>query len=228
MGGIALLVKQTQFKWYLPSLDETFKTLRGGLPLFLSSSAVSLYTASSSLILGFTSSREQVGYFGLSQRLVGAACSLLTPFNQILYPQANRSIRARAPEARAFVRNALFIQGGLGLALSFLLLCLGPGIISVVFGSSFAQAASSLRWIAALPLVIAIGSVFANLVMLPAHRDLQHLIMTSTAGALNVVLILGLAHMGATGAAIALLIAESFVALYAFRMGSRVLAELNR
>lgn len=227
IGGLTLLMRQPQLKMRRPSLDGIYEMLTGGFPLFLSSSAVSLYTASSSLILGFTSTREQVGYFGLAQRLVGAACSLLTPFNQILYPQATRWIRSRVPEARAFVRSALLAQGSMGLALSLLLMCMGPAVIALVFGTSFVEAASSLRWLAALPLAIAIGNVYANLVMLPAQRDTQHLLMTSFAGALNVLLLIALADLGAIGAAIALLIAESFVALYAFRIGSRVLVELT-
>jgi O-antigen/teichoic acid export membrane protein len=111
-----------------------------------------------------------------------------------------------------------------------LTLCLyvvGPKLILLVFGNSYVESAWTLYWLAPLPFAVAIGSVFANLVMLPAGQDLKHLLMTSTAGLLNVLILIRLAHMGAIGAAIALLVAECFVALFSFLAARHVLARCD-
>jgi O-antigen/teichoic acid export membrane protein len=226
--GALWLLKDSGMRWTPPTPTALLSTLKEGAPLFFSSSAVSLYTASSSLILGFTSSREQVGYFGLAQKLAGAACSVLAPFNQLFYPQASRAMRASGAEASRLVRQALVIQGFTGLALTLTLLLAGPPLLTFLFGVPFEGAIASLMWLAPLPVAIAIGGVFANLVMLPAGRDTQHLLMTASAGALNILLLLALAHRGAVGAAIALLAAECFVAVYAVTLGLRLTKPFTR
>lgn len=228
IGGIMLLLNETRVSLTTPTFANIIATLRAGTPLFLSSSAVSLYTASSSLILGFTSTREQVGYFGLAQRLVAAACSILTPFNQVLYPQASRWIRSGLSETRRLIRTALLVQGGIGLLLSISVFVAAPTLILLLFGESYVAVIPALHWLAPLPLAIAIGSVFGHLLMLPAGKDVQHLVMTSLAGAINILFLFALADSGALGAAMALLAAECFVACYAIAIGTQVMLQISR
>jgi PST family polysaccharide transporter len=200
------------------------RTLWKGMPLFLSASAVSLYTATSGVALGLLASREQVAYFGAAQKIVAAATNVLIPFNTLLYPRASQLLLSEPAQAGTFVSRALLTQGGIGLLLSVVLYFGAQPLTLALFGESFAPAAACLAWTAAVPLLVAVAGVYANLVLLPLRRDGLHLIMTGAALAIHLAVLIPLAvKQGAIGASIALLASEVFVAVYAVAVGTRLL-----
>jgi PST family polysaccharide transporter len=226
-GGAAAFIamlRSRQIRWVAPSLPAMSQTLWKGVPLFLSSSAISLYTATSGVVLGLLASREQVAYFGAAQKVVAAASNVLIPFNTLLYPRASQLFKAELASTAPFVRRALLMQAGSGLLLSAILYFGAEPVTLTLFGESFAPAVACLRWTAAIPLLVAIAGVYANLVMLPLGRDGLHLAMTAMALAIHLLILVPLASsQGAVGASIELLASECFVAAYAVMVGARLL-----
>jgi polysaccharide transporter, PST family len=225
-GAVAFvaMLQSRQLRWVAPSFPAMAHTLRKGVPLFLSSSAVSLYTATASVVLGLLASREQVAYFGAAQKIVAAASNVLIPFNTLLYPRASQLFQNEPASAGSFVRRALLMQGGIGLVLSVVLYLGAQTITVTLFGQSFAPAAVCLAWTAAIPFLVAVAGVYANLVMLPLHRDGLHLLMTGAALAIHIAVLIPLAlRQASVGASMALLASEIFVAVYAVAVGGRLL-----
>jgi PST family polysaccharide transporter len=226
-GGVAafaVMLRARQLHWVAPSVRVMAQTLWQGLPLFVSASAVSLYTATSGVVLGLLASREQVAYFGAAQKVVAAASNVLIPFNTLLYPRASQLFQNEPASAGPFVRHALLVQGGIGLLLAALLFFGAEPLTLMLFGVSFAPSAVCLAWTAAIPLLVAVAGVYANLVILPLRRDGLHLLMTGAALAIHLAVLIPLAsRQGAVGASIALLASEIFVAAYAVVVGGRLL-----
>ena len=226
-GGAAafvVMLRSRQLRWVQPSVSVMAQTLWKGVPLFLSASAVSLYTATSSVVLGLLASREQVAYFGAAQKIVAAVSNVLIPFNTLLYPRASHLFQHDPASGGQFVRHALLMQGGVGLLLAAALYVFAEPLTLAVFGTAFAPAVVCLKLTAAIPLLVAIAGVYANLVMLPLHRDRLHLVMTATALGIHVAILIPLAlAQGAAGASVALLASEGFVAAYAVTVGGRLL-----
>jgi hypothetical protein len=82
---------------------------------------------------------------------------------------------------------------------------------------------------AAVPFLLAVASVFANLVILPLGRDGLHVAMTVGAAILHIAILVPLAHtQGAVGASIALLVSEAFVMLYAAAVGGALLRRVRQ
>jgi O-antigen/teichoic acid export membrane protein len=226
-GGVAafaVMLRAPRLHWVAPSFRAMAHTLWKGAPLFLSASAVSIYTATSSVVLGLLASREQVAYFGAAQKVVQAALNVLTPFNTLLYPRASHLFQHDLAGGGRFVRHAFLMQGAVGLLLAAALYLLAEPLTVAAFGAAFAPAVACLKLMAALPLLVAVTGVFANLIMLPLGRDALHLTMTAAAAVIHVAVLIPLARSdGAAGASLALLASECFVTLYAIAIGSRLL-----
>lgn len=227
--GLTWLAREPGLRWVAPNPAAVLAALRAGFPLFLSTSAVSLYTAASALVLGLISTREQVAYFGAAQRVISAGSVLLNPFNQVFYPRVSFQMQHNPQQAVRSIATALWVQGTVGLLLSSALFVSAEPLTRLLFGASFAPATDCLRLMAPIPFLVAVASAFANLVIMARHRDRVHLAMTSGAAVINLALVLVLARSyGAGGAAAALLAAECFVVLFAVIAGSRLLRTLSR
>ena len=229
LTGLVLLSRERQLSWTRPSARGIAATLAQGTPLFLSTSAVSLYTAASGLVLGFVASREQVAYFGAAQRIVAASSTVLSPLQQLLYPRMAYRLHHEPHNARRDVLSALFVQGGAGLAISAGMLIFATPLVTLLFGEDFVPAARVLAWMAPVPFLVSVAGVFANYVMLGLGRDRLHLAMTLTAAVLNLVALVPLATVhGSVGAGIALFATECFVLLFAGIAGVRLIATLPK
>ncbi len=224
--GALLLIRERDLEWMRPSLRQITEHLRRGVPLFLSTSAVSLYSATSSLILGLISTVEQVAFFGAAQKVIAACSAIFQPFHLMFYPRINAERQRTPRRAVGLVLSALGLQLIVGVALSLVLLFFADVIVGVLFGEAFGSAVTVLRWMAVVPLFLAAATVFANYVMLPAGKDRLHLLMTVGAGLINVAIVLAIgAAEGALAAAIGIVVAEAFVLAFSLVAGGRLLRE---
>lgn len=229
MLGIALAAREPALRWAVPRLRELVSALGQGAPLFLSMSAISTYTAASGVILGLLSTREEVAYFGAAQRIVGAGSLALNPLNQAFYPRISYEMQHNHGQAVRSVRLAFWVHAAFGLPISAAIFMFADELTRILFGSAFAPAAQCLKWMAPIPFLVAIASVFANFVIMTMRRDRLHVAITLSAAAINVgALALFARSHGSVAAAAALMAAEVCVVLFAAVAGARLLRKLPR
>lgn len=225
--GLLLIVRERKVRWSLPPVRQVLATMKGGVPLFISSSAVSLYTALNALVLGFVSTREEVAYFGAAHRIVSAGSIALGAFHQVFYPRISRELHHRPASAMRTLVKALLSQGMVGLLCSLGLFVFAEPLTLLLFGESLQPAADCLRWMAAIPVTLAVATVFSNFVIMGVGRDALHLAMTLAAAMVNVLVLIAFGRQGgAVGAGIALLAAEVFVLIYSVAVGGFLLKRM--
>lgn len=213
--GIGLLIKNGGIIWAMPALKDIAIRIRVGFPLFLSMSAVSLYTVSNSIILGLIAKHEQLAFFSAAQKLVSAACSVFVPINQALYPRISNSFHSKFSDGLRIVKLTLYVELAIGLSLTVLIFVFAERLSVGIFGAAYLPAARILRSLSVLPVLLACIGVFANLIMLPLGYDSKHVRMVAGAAAINLIAIVPLVHLyGGNGAAIAICAAEFFVFVY--------------
>jgi PST family polysaccharide transporter len=186
--------------------------LKDGWHLFLSTASVSLYQATNTVVLGFVAGSVAVGHYSAAEKIVQAAQSLLSPITQSLYPRVSRLMHESRSEAFALLRRILRIQGSLSLAISLTLLLGAPLITTVLYSPQYAETTLVLRWLAPIPLLVALSNVFGIQTMLPMgmSRSVSRILLT--AGLLNVGLLFVLTPLfGAPGTAISVSTTELFV-----------------
>ncbi|MCB2381944.1 flippase [Shewanella sp. SR1] len=198
--------------WYKPTLTDLAEMLRDGWHIFISTAAISLYTTSTTVILGFISGPIAVGYFVAADKLRLAMLGLITPFFQALYPRVNATMAKSKREGFLLIREILKWQGIFTFVLSLVMFMTAPLLISLAYGEQYDAAVPVLMLMAWLPFVIGLSNVFGmqTLLVLGYKAIFSKILMT--AGIINVILILPLTYFYAeVGAATSVLLTEIIV-----------------
>lgn len=200
--------------WMRPCWREVRQALADGWHLFMSTTAISLYTNANPMLLGLLNGHVAVGIFNAADKIRVACQSLSTPLSLAVYPRVN-ALMSRDPRAGlALARKLLLIQGGAMLLLSCLLWLLAPWAVQLIMGPQFDAAVSVLRILAPLPFIIGLSNVFGVQIMLPLGMKKSFSRIVLASGLINITLVILLApRWEADGVAMAVLVTECIVTL---------------
>lgn len=207
--SVALMYRREIFR--RPNRRSAWAGLRQGWSLFVTRSAISLYTVANTFVLGWFVPPSEVTMFGGPERLNRAALAVLNPLLGALYPRiANLAAGDQRQAARAAAR-AFQMIGGLGLAVGIGLMVFAPLLIRLL-GPGYEPAVDVFRVLSLLAPLIAVNSMLGAQWMIPLgmERAVNRVILF--AGALNILLAVLLAHRyGAIGMAWCAVTAEAIV-----------------
>ncbi|MGD0190498.1 MAG: flippase [Rhizomicrobium sp.] len=212
--SLALVWQQSLVSWTKPALADIREAMRESWPLFLSVAAISLYTTSNVVILGFVAGNLAVGQFVAVDKLRQAAQGLITPLSQAAYPRVCSLMAQSPPKAFAFIHRLLLGQGAATLVISLLLALFAGPIVALALGARYLGAIPTLRLLAFLPFAIGLSNVFGIQTLLPLGMQRSFRNIVTGSGILNLALLVPLSVAWADkGAAAAMLITEIVVTL---------------
>lgn len=193
-------------------LKEVKLCLLDGWHVFVSTSAISLYTTSTIIILGFISGPIAVAYFSSANTIRNALQGLFNPINQGIYPRISSLFDGQREKAIDLIRKAVLYLGCLGVFLSMFLLVFSSPLVIYGLGEEYKPAINVLRWMAPIPLFIALSNIFGIQTMLNFGFKKQFSRILLSCGVLNIFIIVPFAiKFGASGAAMSILITEFLV-----------------
>ena len=205
-------------RFHRPRLIDVRGALASSWHLFVSGAATSLYLNSNAFIIGLVCGDYAVALYSLANRVVLAVFNLLGPVILAVFPRASLLFGRSLLEGRDFVRRlSVPLLGAAGLLSALLLLFAGP-IVRLLGGTQYLDSAPVLRMMAPLPLILAAGTVLAQIVMvnLGLERSLSRIYLGL--GLLSLVLLPVLANRyGALGGAQSLLVVEVLGPVFMFR-----------
>lgn len=212
--SIVFIVRLKLVSWSRPTLTEVRGLLASGWHVFISAAAISLYSATNTVLLGFISGDRAVGQFAAADKIRQALSALIGPLNNAVYPRVNALMVSDRLAAFALIRKLLWLQGAVTMLLSIGAFLLAPMLVGWVMGAAYQDAAIILRWLSAIPFIVGISNVLGVQTMLPLGMTRQFTRILLMAGLINLAL-LGIlaAKLGAEGAAIAVLCTEILVVL---------------
>lgn len=203
------LSKMSEIVWVRPQVDRAFILVKRTSSLFLSNAAISLYTSSTTVILGFVASEAAVGMFVAAYTLIKAALSLMAPVSQALFPRLSHLFAHERPRAEQMLRRLFVLQSGFGLVVSICVLVFSPFVVPLLLGDAFVKALPVLWWLAMLPFLISASNVLGIQIMVTLGHNAAFTQFLVVAGVVNVVFALPLSMLeGAMGAAVSMVIAE--------------------
>lgn len=161
-GGIALFLiwKNKWITWVRPEWSEIKREYKEGWHVFISTAAISLYTTSTTVILGFLAGPTAVGYFVAADKLRQAAQGLISPVSQAFFPRVNSSMAKDKSLGFAVIRKLLVILSVIGLSASLFLFIFSSQLVTIVYGANYEPTVTVLRIIAFIPIVICMSNVF--------------------------------------------------------------------
>ena len=123
-----VLMRSGEIAFIRPNVSEVFTEIKASASLFFSTAAVSLYTNSSTAILGFVASDKAVGVFLAAYTVVRAALGLMGPVSQALFPRVSYLLKHDRGRAEQLLGRLFVLQSGLGLVFSLLHIVTGKQI----------------------------------------------------------------------------------------------------
>ncbi len=217
IGGIVALFWISHgrlIEWEKPKLTAMLNALRDGGVLFLSKVYSNSYTLLAPLVLGAISGTTSVGYFALADRIMRVAQALLEPITQALFPRLSHLYGKDRRAARHLVERTAAIIVILSGLTSLLLWVSADWMIELLGGGKFAPASDVLRWLAAVPVVMAVSNILGVQIMLSNGLNRAFSRTVGLGAGLGVLVIVPLVYWkDAQGVAAATLLVELFAAL---------------
>lgn len=204
-----------KFKWQRKSiLSHYFKE---SFSIFISSFAVSMYTSSTTFILGFFASNTEIGYYAAANKIIQIVKSLLSPITQSLYPFISKKIHEDKENGIIIIRKLLKYIALATFFFSCLLFLAAPPLIHFLMGDQYLQSVTPLRIMAFLPFIIALSNIFGIQTMLPFGRNKAFSRIIIVGSLMNIALsFLFVPWLKYVGSAISVTIVESFITLSMF------------
>jgi PST family polysaccharide transporter len=192
-----------------PSVADVRAAVRQSRDMFVANVASTLYLNTNTFFLGLLSGEVAVAMYSVAVRIVTAVQGLAVPAVQAVFPRASHLFMHDRPAAWRLCRQLATVLLPVMAVASLLLLAFAPGLVLLLGGRHYAQAAIVVRIVAAVPLLVAAAMLLGQVVMVNLGLASQLSRIYLAVGALNLVLLPPLiGAMAERGAAVSLLIAE--------------------
>lgn len=192
-----------------------FRHLKPALQVFILNLIISLYIQLNSIMLGFISGDDAVGYFTAGTKITHIGLTLISSLGTVLLPRCSHLLKIGDKEGFASVINkSLNVTLALSLPMATGLMLLAAPLTMIFCGREYMDAIPVLYLNAPVIIFVSLTNVMGIQILYP--MDKVNLVILSVSGAAVLNLILNfilLPEYGATGAAISTLIAEFAVLL---------------
>lgn len=203
------------------SLGNWMEVAREAVPFSLAGMLASVYLSGGVLLLGWLSNSADVAMFLVAQKVMLTLALLLQVVNAAAFPSTSRLVHLDMPAALALAGQLLRYYLVLIVPAFLLVAFHAPGVLTLLFGETYAEAANVLVvLLAALPFVAAGNSLQLLLRAIPRPMA----VLAARGGGAAVLLLLAfmlVPRMQATGSAIALASGEAVSTVLLFLLVRR-------
>jgi len=162
-GIFSLIIAKYYFKisFFLPKKEMVLSQLKKGWFFFSSNLSVSLFTTSTTFILGVFTTNQSVGLFAAADKIITAIKGLNSPISQSIYPIVSKKIVENKREGISFILKSGKIIIFFNLIFSILLFILSEPICDYILGDDYQESIHLLRIMSFLPLIIVTSNICA-------------------------------------------------------------------
>lgn len=188
------------------------------LVFFLSDVATKVYTAMDQTMLGILDTKEAVGYYSMSIRLVKVLLTFVTSLAVVMVPRISNSIKNnRTDEVKRYIGMSTNLVYLIAIPALFGILAIGEEVVMLYLGEEFLQSIGIFKLVSLNLIIIGLSNVFGMQAMIPYGKEKKFTIILSLAAVVNfivnLILIPQLSYFGATYATI---LAELLVTVWMY------------
>lgn len=131
-----------------------------GLPIFISSVAISTYTILNFTLMGIYENNTEIGYYSGAHKIIMAILMLTSvPLNTSLYPALSRKIQDSKEEGIIILRRTVKYVFFITLAISVVVFFASPLLVHYILGSKFEDSIAYLQIFSFQPLFVSVASL---------------------------------------------------------------------
>lgn len=210
-----IILRKYPYVLCMPKYSGIKKQLNNAWPVFTSTIAINLYTASNVVFLGLLTNNVVVGYFSGAKKIIDNITGLISPITQAIYPYISKKVSYSQEDAILFIQRIVLILGGGNLIISIIIICFASMIVRILLGDGYEQSILLLRIMAFLPFIISLSNIFGIQTMLTFGMQNEFSRILLLAAILNTCIVMPLIYLyKAIGVCIAITVTECFVTTF--------------
>ncbi|QKJ28038.1 putative flippase [Aliarcobacter cibarius] len=233
LGGLyALYFIKTNFdiKFAFQKITTLKYYLNEAHHIFISKLAISLYTISTTFILGLFTNNTIVGYFAAADKIIQAFKGLMGPVSQTIYPYVSKKVHHSKEDGLKFIRKVAFYIAIFTSFVSLFIFIFAEFLVNLLLGTEYQNSIIVVQILALMPFMIGLSNVFGIQTMLNFGRKKPFSQILIAGSIINLILSFVLVPLYQhIGSAISVLIVESFITIAMFiylqRNGLKLIGE---
>lgn len=194
------------------------KHLKAIMVFFAMSCATTIYTHLDTVMLGFLTTNEDVGYYNAAVKIKVILISIVTSLGTVMLPRASYYIEHGLKEEFQHIsRKALNFVFVLATPMMLYFILFARQGILFLSGTAYEAAIIPMKWIMPTLLFVGLTNIMGIQILVPMGRE-QIVFYSEIAGAITdlIINLLLIPNMASSGAAIGTLVAEIVVFLVQF------------
>lgn len=228
--SLYVIKKKFNIKFEVQNLQTIKFYLLDGWHVFLSNLAISLYTVSTTFILGVFTNNTVVGYFAAADKIIQAFQGILTPISQAMYPYISKKVKKSQDEGLIFIRKITKYIALSTFLLSLLILFFASYFVHLLLGIQYERSIVLLEIMSFMPFMIGLSNIFGIQTMLSFNRKKAFSYILIIGSILSIILSLVLVPLFKdVGSAITVMVVETFITfsmfIYLQRNGLKIIGE---
>lgn len=198
------------------SLHDVRSHTKGCFILFFPVLVISIYRTMDKIMLGNMSMMSEVAIYSYADKIVEMPYGIIAALGVVMLPRmSNYYKNGEKQMAERSIEVSMRFMLFMSCAMAFGLMGIGRTFAPIYFGKAFTKCGTLIMVIAPMIIIRACANVVRTQYLLPNKRDKDYIISILIGVIINLVLnSLMIPKWESTGAAVATLFAESFVALY--------------
>lgn len=197
-------------------LCEITQHIKPILILFIPAISVSIYKIMDKIMLGSMSTVTQVGFFENSEKIISIPLGIITALGTVMLPKmSNLLSNGKDSEAKKYIYLSLRFTMFISVGAMFGLIGVAENIVPIFLGKEFKECINIVSLLSITLLFIAWANVIRTQLLIPKKKDKIYIKSTFLGAIVNIMInILLITKLGAIGAAIGTIFAESTVCIY--------------
>lgn len=218
-GVYALYFIRTNFntKFAFQNTNTLIYYLSEAHHIFISNLAISLYTVSTTFILGVFTNNTIVGYFAAGDKIIQAFKGLMGPISQTIYPYIAKKTNQSKEEGLKFIKKVTFYIAIFTACVSTFIFFGAEFIVNLLLGADYQSSIIVVQLLSLMPFMIGLSNMFGIQTMLNFGRKKSFSQILIIGSILNIILSFILVPLYQyVGSAISVVVVESFITLAMF------------
>lgn len=208
---IFYIIKANALDWNRPSIDKITMAYKNGWQIYFAKINISLPSLLIPIYLNTISGQASLGLYNVADKVKSAIISLTGPVATALFPRMSLLAHFKENEFIKLGTTAAFWQIILLTPLCCFAWFFASEIATLIGGSQFIDATSTIRYLAFLPLLTSTSNIVGMQIMLPIGMEKTFSIINfGSLILLTVIALKFIPYYQADGAAVALLLTEIF------------------
>lgn len=215
--GVCLLwIRITKYvRFFRVTFDGVIRHLKPLLILFLPVIAINLYKYMDKLMIGWFSTRSELGLYENSEKIINILTSILNSLSLVMLPYcSNLAVNNKIAELITLLKKTISIMIFISIPLMFGVDAIMPDFIPLYFGEGFETCIKIVIILSASLLPMTVANIIRAQYLMPLEKDKEFIISLFSGALINIILnLIFIPKFGAIGAAIGTVAAEYSVAI---------------